>query len=270
MTRVYVALDLEMTGLNFERDAILEVGAVKFRDDQVLATWSSLVNPNRPLSHKIERLTGITQAEVERAPALHSVLPLLARFIGEHPIVGHGISSDLAFLQRAGYTVPTPALDTFELACILMPYASRFSLARLANELKIDFTTHHRALDDAQLARRLFSALFERAQRLDRKIVQEIAHLTEKSDWPLKYAFQDILRDRARTAFAPGTIGAQLAAKGAVGDETLGLLFSRDRAERPLKPKITQEPLDRAALAHLLKPEGPFAAQFAGYEYRPQ
>ncbi len=270
MTRVYVALDLEMTGLNFERDAILEVGAVKFRDVEVLATWSSLVNPNRPLSHKIERLTGITQSEAERAPTLHTVLPNLARFIGEHPIVGHSIGSDLAFLQRAGYTVPTPALDTFELACILMPYASRFSLARLAKELRIEFTTHHRALDDAHLAHRLFCALLERAQRLDRKIVQEIARLTDKSDWPLKYAFQDILHDRARTAFAPGTIGAQLAAKGAVGDETLGLLFSRDRAERPLKPTVNQTPLDPEALGGLLSPEGPFAAQFSGYEHRPQ
>jgi ATP-dependent DNA helicase DinG len=270
MTRVYVALDLEMTGLHSERDAILEVGAVKFRDEEVLGSWSSLVNPNRPLPHKIERLTGITQAEVERAPALHTVLPQLARFIGEHPIVGHSIQSDLAFLQHAGYTTPPPALDTFELACILMPYASRFSLARLANELGIEFASHHRALDDAKLAHRLFCALLERAKRLDQKIVQEIARFTEKSAWPLRFAFQDILRDRARTAFAPGTIGAQLAAKGAVGDETLGLLFSRDRAERPLKPKVTQQPLDPRALAQLLAPDGPFAQQFQGYEHRPQ
>ena len=270
MTRVYVALDLEMTGLHSERDAILEVGAVKFRDDEVLGTWSSLVNPNRSLPHKIERLTGITQSEVERAPALHSVLPTLARFIGEHPIVGHSIHSDLAFLQHAGYPAPPPALDTFELACILMPYASRFSLARLANELGIEFATHHRALDDAKLAHRLFCALLERAKKLDQKIVQEIARFTEKSDWPLKFAFQDILRDKARTAFAPGTIGAQLAAKGAAGDETLGLLFSRDRGERPLKPKINQQPLDVDALAQLLAPTGPFAQQFQGYEHRPQ
>lgn len=270
MTRVYVALDLEMTGLHSERDAILEIGAARFRDDQILDTWSSLVNPNRPLPHKIERLTGITQAEVERAPSFHSLLPALSRFIGEHPIVGHSIQSDLAFLQHAGYTVPTAALDTFELACILMPYASRFSLARLANELGIAFSTHHRALDDAKLAHRLFCALLERARKLDQKIVQEIARLTEKSDWPLRFAFQDVLRDRARTAFAPGTIGAQLAAKGAVGEETFGLLFSRDRTERPLKPKLTQQPLDQDALANLLAPGGPFATGFAGYEHRPQ
>ena len=113
MTRIYVALDLETTGLQAERDAIVEIGAVRFRGDAVLDTWSSLFNPNRTLPQKITRLTGITQGEVEHAPSLNSVLPSLKRFIGEHPVVGHNIQFDLAFLQRAGYTTPPPALDTF-------------------------------------------------------------------------------------------------------------------------------------------------------------
>ncbi len=252
MPRTYVALDLETTGLQSERDAIVEIGAVKFRGDDVLDTWSSLVNPNRPLPHKIERLTGIAQSQVERAPALHSVLPALMRFVGEYPMVGHNIQFDRAFLQRAGYTAMPPALDTFELACILMPYASRFSLGKLMDELGIAFPTRHRAVEDARAVHALFIALLERAGRLDQKIIQEIARLGDKADWALKYAFQDLLRDKARNAFAPGTIGAQLAAKGAAQDETLGLLFSRDPKEAPLKPKATSDPLDVDALAHLL------------------
>ncbi len=270
MPRTYVALDLETTGLQSERDAILEIGAVKFRGDEVLDTWSSLVNPNRPIPHKIERLTGISQSQVERAPALHSLLPALMRFVGENPMVGHNIQFDRAFLQRAGYSAMPPALDTFELACILMPYASRFSLGKLMDELKIEFPTRHRAVEDARAVHALFLALLERAGNLDQKIIQEIAQLGDKADWPLKYAFQDRLRDKARNAFAPGTIGAQLAAKGATQDETLGLLFSRDLKEQPLKPKATNDPLDADALAHLLGPDGAFAQHFPGYEYRPQ
>ncbi len=270
MSRIYVALDLETTGLQPERDAIVEIGAVKFRDDELLDTWSSLVKPNRPLPHKIERLTGITQNQVEGAPPLHSVLPALSRFIGEYPIVGHTIQFDLAFLQRAGYAVSSPALDTFELACVLMPYASRYSLGKLMGELGIAFPVQHRALDDAKAVHALFSALLDRAGRLDQKIIQEIARLAEKADWALRFAFQDLMRDRARTAFAPGTIGAQLAAKGTTEDETLGLLFSRDREERPLKPNTNTQPLDVDALARLLAPDGPFAKKFPGYEYREQ
>ncbi|MCI0475474.1 MAG: DEAD/DEAH box helicase, partial [Anaerolineales bacterium] len=215
-----------------------------------------------------ERLTGIASRELEGAPSLHLVLPPLTRFIGDNPLVGHNIQFDLGFLQRAGYTSPPPALDTFELACILMPYASRYSLGKLMDALGIEFPTRHRATEDARATSSLFNALLERARRLDPKIIEDIAKLGEKSNWALKFAFQDILRDRARHAFAAGSIGAQLAAKSAATDATLGLLFSRDRDERPLKPNTHNDPLDVDALAHLLGADGLFAQQFAGYELR--
>ncbi len=264
MSRIYVSLDLETTGLQADRDAIIEIGAVKFRNDEIIGEWSSLVNPGRALPHKIERLTGITSSQVATAPSIFQVTPQLSRFIGENPIVGHNIQFDLSFLQRAGVSFSAPALDTFELACILMPYASRYALGKLMDELGIDFPTRHRAVDDARAAQALFNALLARARKLDSKIVEEIAKLGEKSNWPLRFAFQDILRDRTRTAFAPGTIGAQLAAKNAAEDATLGLLFSRDRDERPLKPKAHNDPLDVDALAHTLGPDGLFAQHFDG------
>lgn len=269
MSRIYIALDLETTGLT-ERDAIIEIGAVKFRDAEVLDTWSSYANPGRPIPHKIERLTGISNSDVESAPALYSLLPSLARFIGETPVVGHNIQFDITMLQRAGYTATSPTLDTFELACILMPYASRYSLGKLMEELGIAFPTRHRALDDAHAAHKLFNALLQRSGKLDQKIIQEIARIAERADWALKFAFQDSLRTHARTAFSGGTIGAQLAAKGLVADETLGMLFSHDRDERPLKPSTTTKPLDPDALAQLLQSDGVFAKSFPEYEYRPQ
>lgn len=268
MPRIYIALDLETTGLQADRDAIVEIGAVKFRGDEILGEWSSLVNPGRALPRKIERLTGITSRELERAPALHQLLPPLTRFIGEHPLVGHNIQFDLGFLQRAGYTAPPPALDTFELARILVPYASRYSLGKLMDELGIEFPLRHRATEDARAVAQLFRALLERARQLDPKIVEDLAKLGDKSGWALKFAFQDLLRDRARHAFAAGSIGAQLAAKSAAETESLGLLFLREDAAPPLKPKARNDPLDVDALAHLLSAEGLFAQRFPGYELR--
>lgn len=268
MSRIYVALDLEFTGLQPEVDAILEVGAVKFRGAQVLDTWSCLVNPGRPLSHKVERLTGITRADVERAPLFASLAPSLARFIGEYPIVGHTIGLDLQFLQRAGLRLVNPALDTFELASILIPYASRYSLARLAQELGLEYPTRHRALEDAKATHRLFLALLERAAQLTPKTIQEIVRLANKSDWPLRLFFQDAQRQQARQGFAAGSIGAQLRAKGVVEpNETFGVLFSR-KDTRPLKAKATKTPLDVEALTAMLSPGGLFEKQFPGFEYR--
>lgn len=269
MPRVYVALDLEFTGLNPEHDAILEVGAVKFRGDEVLDTWACLVNPGRAISTKVERLTGITRADIERAPSFHSLIPSLGRFVGENPIVGHTVWLDMQFLQRGGLRLQNPTLDTFELASILIPYAARYSLAQLAHELGIEYTTKHRALEDAQATHKLFIALLERAGQLNPKTIQEIARVSAKSDWSLRYVWQDIQRDAARNTFTGGSIGAQLKAKGlANDDEQFGVLFSSNKDSRPLKAKATKTLLDLTEMEAMLSPEGLFEKQFPGFEYR--
>jgi DNA polymerase III epsilon subunit-like protein len=45
--RVYVALDLETTGLSATDDAIIEIGAVRFQGDHVIDRFETLVNPRR-------------------------------------------------------------------------------------------------------------------------------------------------------------------------------------------------------------------------------
>ena len=269
MPRVYVALDLEFTGLNPEHDAILEVGAVKFRGDEILDTWTCLVNPGRTLTQKVERLTGITRADIERAPSFNSLIPSLGRFVGENPIVGHTVWLDMQFLARGGMRLANPTLDTFELASILIPYAARYSLAQLARELKIEYATKHRALEDAKATHQLFLALLDRATELNPKTIQEIARISAKSDWSLRYVWQDIQRDAARNAFAGGSIGAQLKAKGiAQDDEHFGILFSRDKDSRPLKAKTTKTLLHVETLEAMISPNGLFEKDFPGFEYR--
>jgi len=267
MARIYIALDIETTGLQVEHDAIIEIGAVKFRGDQVLDTWSSLVNPKRPIPYKIQLLTGIEQAEADRAPSIFSIMGQLSSFVKDYPIVGHNVRFDLSFLNRHGLFLNNPAIDTFELASILMPHATRYSLNKLVRMLDISFPTQHRALADAMAAKDLFLALFQRALQLDLGVVQEINRLAARSDWPLRYVFYDVEKERARSAFT-GTIRQQLMAKR--DEDALGFILSGRQLEEPLRPSPRQEPLDVEALSEMLEEGGPFARRFPNYEYRPQ
>ena len=95
-----VALDLETTGLDAERDAIIEIGCVKLQDGRISDEWSTLVNPGRPLPLGIIQLTGLTDADLTSAPPLALVGPALLRFVGNLPIVGHNIGFDLGFLAQ--------------------------------------------------------------------------------------------------------------------------------------------------------------------------
>ena len=60
MIDTYIALDLETTGLSPSMDRILEIGAVKVVNGQILETYETLVNPERKIEKRIEELTGIT------------------------------------------------------------------------------------------------------------------------------------------------------------------------------------------------------------------
>jgi len=267
MPRIYVALDIETTGLDPERDAIIEIGAVKFRGQEVLDTWSSLVNPQRPLPYNIQRLTGISPEEADSAPSLFSLLGPLSRFVGHHPLVGHNIAFDLAFLGKHGLFLTHQALDTFELASSLVLYIPSHSLEAMAQTLGVSQEEEHRALADALTTKEVFEALWERALRLDLRTIREIDRLAVGSDWPLSHFFLDLEREKAATFGA--SFREQLVARRNQG-ALLSPLFSWTVESKRLKPTSNPKPLDVEALSATLEEGGPLKEYLPHYEYRPQ
>ncbi|MBI1801158.1 MAG: DEAD/DEAH box helicase family protein [Chloroflexi bacterium] len=272
MNKTYVALDTETTGFNSESDSIIEVAVVKFRGDQILDSWSSLVNPGRDLPLKIERLTGIKPEDVRTAPRIEQVGRHIARFVGEHPVVGHSVEHDIAFMRQQNLLLTNPTVDTDELARIVMPHAARYSLKQLAAELDIPLPDNHRALADAQAAMRLFLALCQRAAQLDTNTLNEIVRAAQGSHWGLRDVFKEVLRFSAgRSAFSGASIGAQLRAKGAIKNNRL-LVLDGDAHNPPpaLRPALHHQALDGDEILGLFDADGALAEQFAGYERRDQ
>ena len=118
LEQVCVSIDLETTGLRADSDAILEVGAVRFRGDEVLDTFQTFVNPGREIPEFVQRYTGITPQDIRRAPPFPQVREELARFIGVDPIVAHSVGFDLGFLESHGLPLANPAYDTLDLATV--------------------------------------------------------------------------------------------------------------------------------------------------------
>ncbi|MBN1135237.1 MAG: DEAD/DEAH box helicase family protein, partial [Anaerolineae bacterium] len=281
MHQAYVALDLETTGLDPRRDAIMEVGVVRFRvslgndtvQSQVIDSWSTFVNPGRPVPIQIQQLTGITSDQVMRAPRFGQVASQLRRFVSDLPVVGHSISMDLGFLRQNDFPLSNPAIDTFELAGILVPHAARYSLVKLGEKLGLPNLCTHRALEDALATKELFVALLEYAARLPAPILREINRLAGVGiDWPLRPVFCGVEEGQARSAFR-GSIGQQLAAFRTEDDpdDLLGPLFAVAETEaEELVPVKTPRALDVEALTAMFEPDGLLAHGLAGFEYRPQ
>jgi DNA polymerase-3 subunit epsilon len=99
----YVSLDTELTGLDIRKDAIVSIGAVRMRGLRIIAgaNFFSYVQPKRSLPKVSTLIHRITPDQLESAPDLSSILPELIEFIGGSLIVGHFISLDMGFINRA-------------------------------------------------------------------------------------------------------------------------------------------------------------------------
>ena len=116
----YVSVDVETTGLAPKQDKIIEIGAVRVRDGQIVGSFTCFVNPGRILPAHITELTGILQEQVDEAETMESVLPAFLEFAGDLPLVGHRILFDYGFLKRAAVNMrldfERSGLDTLNLS----------------------------------------------------------------------------------------------------------------------------------------------------------
>ncbi len=274
MAQVYVALDLEMTGQDYVRDEIIQIGAIKFDERRVLGRWQSLVRPPRSVPYKITRLTGIRPRDLQTAPLFENVRSELADFLGGYPVVGHSVGHDCRFLMAKGMPVSNPEYDTWELATLLIPSLSTYSLHGVAEALGVAPSgSEHDAMADAELSRRVFLSLLAKLRKLHPELLNEVAGLAQGSGWPLHSLFslvRDDLTVRTPASTVSGSIAAQLLAKGlSEEDLTRSLLAPRERVPA-LEPAAEPAPLDPGDLSSAFAPGGALASSFPGYEQRPQ
>ncbi|MGE0598080.1 MAG: helicase C-terminal domain-containing protein [Dehalococcoidia bacterium] len=176
MTSTYVAIDLETTGLDPERDRIIEVGATRFDlNGKELDTLSYVVNPGREVPAFIERFTGVTNEMTARGPKIASVRPELERFVGKSVVVGHNVGFDLNYLRKEGVQLTAKAVDTAGLARYLLPTLQGHGLMEVAGALGIEAGDHHRALSDARTAAAVFVGLVRRAESLPQSQRSQLA-----------------------------------------------------------------------------------------------
>jgi len=95
----YVVFDVETTGLSPMRgDRIIEIGAIKTKNNQVVDTLESFINPERLIPLEAQRVNNISDDMVKDAPCAGDILPQMIDFIGGACLVGHNLKFDLDFL----------------------------------------------------------------------------------------------------------------------------------------------------------------------------
>jgi DNA polymerase-3 subunit epsilon len=161
------AIDVETTGLDPERDRIIEIGIIEMVDGEVSDRYCQLINPGMPIPRAVRDLTGIQEEDVVGAPSFETVAREVQGRLSGRCVVGYNLSFDRSFvtaeLQRAGLSWPEgPTLDPLIFARALLPWLKTKKLVEVAAALGVELHEAHRAGDDAEAAGRVLYAFGHR------------------------------------------------------------------------------------------------------------
>ncbi|MDO4284039.1 MAG: PolC-type DNA polymerase III [Eubacteriales bacterium] len=159
-SRPYVVFDLETTGLSPVKNRIIEFGAVKIVNGEIVDRFSEFVNPKIPIPYEIERLTSISDSMVIGADPIEEVMPRFLAFSEGCVLVGHNVGFDISFVKENCRRLELPCdfttVDTVGMARVLLPGHARYTLDAVAKLLGVSLENHHRAVDDAEATAGIF------------------------------------------------------------------------------------------------------------------
>ena len=178
----YVVFDIETTGFSSKNDKIIEIGAVKLKDGEIVDSFSTFVDPKVNIPYKITELTSITQNMVNGQPTIDEVLPKFMEFVGDSVLVAHNAAFDVGFIKKnlmdMGKTLKNPVMDTVPLARYLYPDLKKVKLNLVAKHLGISLENHHRAVDDAKATAEILKFSFKKMK--EEMDIHDVKTLNEK------------------------------------------------------------------------------------------
>jgi DNA polymerase-3 subunit epsilon len=148
----YIILDIKTTGCRPLYDRIIEIGLQHIKNNQILQTWHTLINPEISIPVFIQHLTEITNEKVSAAPLYTEIADDLYQILQGKILVAHNARFDYSFLKnefnRCGYLYRTKTLCTVKLARHLFPNENKHNLDAIIQKFNIKTSIRHRALAD--------------------------------------------------------------------------------------------------------------------------
>lgn len=180
----FVAFDLETTGLNNQKDEIIEIGAVKFTlttekgrvDPKLEKEFETFVKPSMLIPKEASDVNHIYDKDVQDAPLVGDAIRKFTAFCGQSSIlIAHNANFDSSFLRAAYKKNPqiipgNPVIDSLAISKAILPESPSHKLGVLANmflrnneiNMKIESDKMHRAVYDCLMLMEVFVALLRR------------------------------------------------------------------------------------------------------------
>ena len=209
-----VVLDTETTGLSFKDCSLIEISAARLVGREVVDRFETFVHPSGPIPPEIQRLTGITNADVTDAPSARDAVAALADFVGGAPVLAHNATFDRTFVEAVpgGAEVSNTWIDTLSLSRVALPRLSTHRLADMAEAFGCASVTH-RAGDDVDALCGLWRILLAALSDLPSGLLSLLAAMHEEVTWPLRpiFSYLGTMGDAGTAPFSLKAVRAALA-----------------------------------------------------------
>lgn len=183
LDETYVIFDLETTGLDpKDGNSIIEIGAVRMRNNQIIDRFDELIDPKMELSEEITRITSITNDMLKEKDTEENVVKRFIEWAGNDILVAHNAKFDLSFINMACFKYNLGrfnfnVIDTLGLSRFLEPRERYHNLTVLMERYNIDWDEekHHRADYDSEGTSLI---LYEMLKKLKDKNINSLKDLS--------------------------------------------------------------------------------------------
>ena len=158
----YVTFDFETTDADVATCGVVEIGAARVVNGEIVDRFHTLVNPYRPISTGASKVHGYTDADVASAPSFPEVWPQFRAFVGDDILIAHnGQSFDIPVLRRlaAGREGIDSLVFYDTLPLVRSLSRDSGSQENIAARFGIDVGRAHHALDDAVTLAKIYQVL---------------------------------------------------------------------------------------------------------------
>ena len=186
----YVVFDLETTGFNAAGgDSIIEIGAVKLKDGEIIEKFDRLIKPPTPISERITNVTSITNEMVADCPKEEDAVKEFLKWTGNLPMVAHNAKFDTSFIEMCykKYNLgeyKNTVIDTLAISRVLDSDQSRHGLSAITKRYGVEFDeeSHHRGDYDALATALVFHKMLKKLSSINILKVSDLEKLVNKDD----------------------------------------------------------------------------------------
>ena len=188
LTDEIITFDVETTGFSARYNEVIELGAAKIKNGEIVDTFQAFIKTDAFISETIQELTGITPEMIqEQGQDVKVVIANFEAFVGNSMLAAHNAFFDLhmleAMYEKNGVTLPKrPLIDTLKISRKINDFKDH-RLTTLSKKYGFKIDNAHRADDDAKGTAQILIEMVKQLKELEIETTGQLENFRNELDY---------------------------------------------------------------------------------------